>query len=90
MSAKFIGFSLEFYIIIITINSLAKHFLLRKQEETPPFLFPPNVVLTIKTLTGRSDGSRKSDVGISNISQQSKPSLKLENQQTLISLIAGN
>jgi len=49
MSTKFIGFFLEFYIIIIiTINSLAKHFLLRKQEETPPFLFPPNVVLTIK------------------------------------------
>jgi len=67
MSTKFIGFFLEFYIIIIiiiTINSLAKHFLLRKQEETPPFLFPPNVVLTIKTLTGRSDGSRRSDVGI--------------------------
>ena len=65
MSTKFIGFFLEFYIIIIiTINSLAKHFLLRKQEETPPFLLPPNVVLTIKTLTGRSDGSRKSDVGI--------------------------
>ena len=57
MSTKFIGFFLEFYIIIIIINSLAKHFLLRKQrkqEETPPFLFPPNVVLR-----GRSDGRER-------------------------------